>query len=299
VTIGHVSPKGGLTVDASFAKTINAGPDYTLTLRLKGTSASVSFGSQMVGGFVFNAVTVDGDFGLLAGQGATSFDAATVKTSDRAFQAPETALFAAAPGASQAGATLTQSDLDSAATVAISHWTAELGDGDARLAALGDARFAVADLVAGALGHTNGSTILIDADAAGHGWGAMDLATVVAHELGHLLGFGHDDAPANPVMRDTLDAGTHYALDAGAWAPAAQPAAHAHGAPMIDFGSSFAIDWQAGSSDGWAVKLSPYAPDKPAKSAAANFTGFKVQLLDKPKPFDGLGRALLGKDRGR
>ena len=307
VTIGHVSPRGGLTVDASFARTIDAGPDYTLTLRLKGTSASVSLGGQMAGGYVFNAVTVDGDFGLLAGQGATSFDAATVKTSDSAFQAPETALFAAAPGASQADATLTQTDLDSAATVAISQWAAALGEGDPRLAVLGDARFAVADLAASGLGHTNGHTVLIDADAAGHGWGAMDLATVVTHELGHLLGFGHDDASANPVMRDTLDAGmrypldagTHYALDAGAWAPAAQPAAHAHGAPMIDFGPSIAIDWQAGSSDGWAVKLSPYAPDKPAKSAAANFTGFKVQLLDKPKPFDSLGRALLGKDQGR
>jgi Ca2+-binding RTX toxin-like protein len=344
VVLGHVSPNSGLTIDASFAKTINAGPDYTLTLRLKGTSASLSLGGQVVGGFVFNGVTVDGDFGLLASQGTTSFDSAAVKTSDRAFYVPGAAMLAAAPAATQAGQTLTQSELDSIASVAISQWTSALGEGDTRLAALGDARFAVADLAANGLGHIEGSTILVDADAAGHGWfvdvspaqssefrvrlehsilaavpgseayGAMDLVTVVTHELGHLLGFDHGDAGAIPVMREELDAGLRYLLEASGTAPATQPAAavqsaFAGGVQGFDLagngGANVTVDWQANSGDGWNVKLSPYAPDKPAQSASPNFAGFLVKLFNKDRGeahgggYDSLGRALLGKDRGR
>jgi hypothetical protein len=39
-------------------------------------------------GHVFNAVTVDGDFGLLSKDGASSFDEVTVKTNDPAFEIP-------------------------------------------------------------------------------------------------------------------------------------------------------------------------------------------------------------------
>ena len=40
----------------------------------------------------------------------------------------------------------------------------------------------------------------------------MDLLSVVTHELGHVLGFDHDDAGAIPVMNGTLDADAHYQL---------------------------------------------------------------------------------------
>jgi hypothetical protein len=299
VIIGHYTPRSGWVSDAAVAKSIGATASYTLGVSLKGTTVSVTLDGQTLVGFAFNAATVDGRFGLLATGGQASFDDVRVRTNDPAFIEEEGASLNAAATYSGSGATLTQAQLDAAATVAISEWIDALGDGDARLAAFGDVRFAIADLAGSELGHAQGNAILVDADAAGHGWGAMDLATVVTHELGHLLGFDHDDAGALAVMHDSLDTGERYRLEAGGSAPAAQPAAQAHGAPMIEFGPSIAIDWQAGSSDGWGVKLSPYAPDKPAKSAAANFTGFKVQLLDKPKPFDSLGRALLGKDQGR
>jgi hypothetical protein len=206
-------------------------------------------------------------------------------------------------------------------------------------------RFAIADLAGGVLGHIEGNTILVDADAAGHGWfvdvspaqssefrvrlernilaaapgsdayGAMDLVTAVTHELGHLLGFDHGDAGAVPMMREELDPGLRYQLAASESAPEAQPAAaagspFAGGVPEFDLGAGYsgpnaAVDWQASSSDGWSVKLSPYASDKPAKGASPNFADFLVKLLSKDRGetqsagYDSLGRALLGKDKGR
>jgi hypothetical protein len=57
------------------------------------------------------------------------------------------------------------------------------------------------------------NTIWIDNDAAGAGWsilgGGMDLLTVVAHEMGHLLGLRdlYDDDHADDLMAGTLQIG--------------------------------------------------------------------------------------------
>ena len=42
----------------------------------------------------------------------------------------------------------------------------------------------------------------------------MDLLTVLAHELGHLLGFEHDPAPGH-LMSETLAPGTRLLLPIG------------------------------------------------------------------------------------
>ncbi len=86
VIIGHHTSKHGMSYDAVIEKTLRAGVDYTLSLTLKGSTLSVSLGGYMVWGHVFNAIIVDGDFGLIAVDGTSSFDEVMVKTDDSAFK---------------------------------------------------------------------------------------------------------------------------------------------------------------------------------------------------------------------
>jgi hypothetical protein len=91
-------------------------------------------------------------------------------------------------------------------------------------------RFQLADLGGLTIGKTIGSTITLDRDAAGNGWfvdktprkdteftkpgdqgeqGRIDLLTAVMHEMGHVLGRGHE---GGGVMADILAAGTRATL---------------------------------------------------------------------------------------
>jgi hypothetical protein len=133
----------------------------------------------------------------------------------------------AAGPASPAGepAPLTDEQLAPIVAEAERRWAEAIGAGDGRLAALVGARVVVGNLPDGWLGVTIGNQIIIDSDAAGHGWfvdpspgddsefttpgdqgelGRMDLLTVVMHELGHVLGFKDNDGEA---MDEALDPG--------------------------------------------------------------------------------------------
>jgi hypothetical protein len=115
----------------------------------------------------------------------------------------------------QAAAGLTYDLLKPVAEQGMTLWSPAL---DAtRIQELNDTRFVIADLPGNELGLSLGNTVWVDADAAGLGWSVgdspaardartVDLITVIAHELGHILGFEHSEADG--VMRATLTTGT-------------------------------------------------------------------------------------------
>ena len=128
------------------------------------------------------------------------------------------------------------SDLQLALIVdeATSRWT-PTGLTDEQLNRLNSAFFVITDLEDGVIGTTYDLGIEIDVDAAGHGWfvdatpsdavefdtitanteavattgdafGHIDLLTAVMHELGHVIGLSHADAPA--LLANSLPTGT-------------------------------------------------------------------------------------------
>ena len=91
IIIGHHTQRRGWVIDAVQGADIDAGVDYELSVVLKGTTVSLSLTRPgdpapfALLGHVFNSSIVDGDFGLLARGGATSFDTMTFGTNDSAF----------------------------------------------------------------------------------------------------------------------------------------------------------------------------------------------------------------------
>jgi hypothetical protein len=117
-------------------------------------------------------------------------------------------LRASTPGGG--AAPVSQDELDLIVAAAISQWEATSPGAASRLS---DLSVQVADLPAAYLGLAYQDLVLIDGDAAGHGWSSdgMDLFTAVAHELGHVLGL--EDADEG-LMAGELDAGVAEAVDA-------------------------------------------------------------------------------------
>jgi hypothetical protein len=239
LVIGYRSNKGWGTV-ATFAKVFDTTRDYDLLVSLAGTTVSVQVdGAALVAG-VFNAVVVDGKFGTMTKGGSASFDRFTLRTSDSRFaeQSAESMVAATAPTASSASSAFVGEDqLAPIVAEAAARWSALVG-APAVQAALSRITFEVVDLKGLALAQTIGNVVLIDHNAAGHGWYVdptpssdseftirasagelraqtaspallrMDLLTVVMHELGHVLGFAHnDDVSAPDAMTLSLGLG--------------------------------------------------------------------------------------------
>jgi hypothetical protein len=266
----------------------------------------VKLNGQVVGGHVYNSVTVDGDFGLLAIGAPATFDDVRIKSDDPAFVETSGSNLLAAEAAlmTDRASTLTQAELDAVAVTAMSEWIDTLGDGDPRLAGFGSVRITTADLAGDALGYAEGLSIWIDSNAAGYGWsgqgGSMDLVTVVGHELGHVLGFGHDaehavmDERLAPAVDrrpegDRFEAAPEasisrlkFDLEAGTGAP--QP-----------------VEWQPAWQGGWTLSYSPFAVPRDPPGPSGNFSDFLVRLAaggaqsgQGALEFDSLGRSLLG-----
>jgi hypothetical protein len=218
---------------------VTAGADRDLVVTLRGTTVSVTLNGAPVTGFVFNAVVVDGGFGIITRGGSSSFDSVTFKTDDPVFITPGGSLMAASAPTTTAPADgyVTAAQLKPFVDAAVARWTAALGGIDVASVAR-KLSFEVVDLPGLVLGQSVGRVILIDTNAAGFGWfvdasptddkefagkngagelkaqagsaalGRMDLLTVVMHELGHALGFDHSAGTSAPdVMTETLVTG--------------------------------------------------------------------------------------------
>ncbi|QNM82992.1 cadherin-like domain-containing protein [Sphingomonas sabuli] len=139
---------------------------------------------------------------------------------------------------------LTQAQLDAVIDAAIQRW-ADTGASDEQLAAMRAATISVADMTGVYLATSNAGTITIDSNGAGHGWfvdgtpgddsefggsgtsltaiagsgadGAMDLLTVVMHELGHQVGLGdsYQSGDAGSLMYGYANVGERRLPGAG------------------------------------------------------------------------------------
>jgi hypothetical protein len=206
-------------------------------------------------------------------------------------------LVASEPAAELDAATgLTAAQLDAVVEQAKAIWLAAVPTLD-----LSEVSFSIAELDGLFLGLTAGREVTLDATAAGYGWfvdstpgggetpvGRMDLLSVVTHEIGHVLGFDHDDASSYRVMAEDLEAGVRNALADPQPKRALQTAQTATPATGRGRGEANFADWlvedarPAGWSARWntstgdfdedAKEWNPYLPfqtTKPRKGIAA------------------------------
>jgi hypothetical protein len=233
--IGHVGKTGDIVYDAVGAISFDTGSAYDMRVALKGTTVSVGLmGSDgqlhEVVGHVFNAVTVDGDFGLLSMGGQTAFDSFAMSTDDPALAQP---LMAAAAGDS-AAAGLAADQVMPLVDAAIRRLAGSLDLSAEQKAALAALNISVTDLPGLMLARTQDGSVEFDIDAAGNGWfvdstpgedsefrrrtgdgsaatpasaayGQADLLTALVHEFGHAAGLTH--ASDLPFMAESLSTG--------------------------------------------------------------------------------------------
>jgi hypothetical protein len=243
--LGHYTSKGGWVFDEVKSFAISATASYTLELTGKGLTVSLTVNGSLALSHVYNAVVVDGKFGLISINGAGTFSQAYVRTDDDSFQANTQVQHQNAASTPTAAATgemhLTSDELASVLNAAIDRLSAALVLGASDIASLRATTIEIADLPGLELGLTIGNSVTISASAAGWGWyidptpyddsefqvpladgraatpaspayGEMDLLTVVMHELAHIVGYGDT---TSGLMAEDLPAGTRLAPPIG------------------------------------------------------------------------------------
>lgn len=223
------SAHGSLATNAEYS--INAGGPIVVNQRLAPNDLNSDGANWEILGVV----------NVLAGGSITvelTDNAADGRIRADAIRIERTGPLMAAAGVSTANApAITQSDLDSVRDAALSYWKST-GLSETQISLLESVSFVLADLPDAMLGAATTTTILIDVNAAGYGWfvddtpfdnsefsldasgelvagtgsaayGQMDLLTVMLHEMGHTLGYDHDD-DGDSLMSDALDASERH-----------------------------------------------------------------------------------------
>ena len=233
VSIGHQSGNSW-AIDASAQMPKQVSGDYDIKVSLVGNTVNVVIDNQTVVSHVYNALTGDGAVGLLAAGSNVRFDNVLISTNDPAYLDAiiGDSLRAASESTGRTGEILQPGeDLQYMLSASVERWEAELGRS---LLGLESLQIWVTDLDDDLLGLTVGNVIYVDRDAAGHGWfvddspldnsefdsdgraiegsaaaRGIDLLSVIAHEVGHVLGFEHETAGDG-----LLEAGQRTAPDA-------------------------------------------------------------------------------------
>jgi hypothetical protein len=193
---------------------------------------------------------------------------------------------------------LTEAELAPVVEAAITRWK-ESGDlTAAQIVTLDSIELAIEGLDGKTLGEARDGLIVLDLDAAGFGWfvdatpyddsefgitvdadtlratgnseafGAMDLLTVVSHEIGHLLGFDHTDGPSgDELMDETLRAGVRLLPEDSAAAPLGA-AGLSPGAPDVPSPAPQAPASAEPYATRAALRLAPFGSEPLANTAS-------------------------------
>jgi hypothetical protein len=227
VSIGHQSGNNW-AIEATAEMPAQVRGDYNIKVSLVGSTVSVIIDNQSVVSHAYNALTGDGGIGLLSASTNALFESISISTNDPAYLDAITgeALRATGEAADTSGVTLEAgTDLQPLLDAAVARWSNWLGESLPGADALS---VWITDLPDDLLGLTVGDVIYVDSDAAGFGWfvdgtpdydaefdadgnalvgshaeNGIDLLSVIAHEVGHVLGYDHDT-----LQVSTLSTGT-------------------------------------------------------------------------------------------
>jgi hypothetical protein len=89
IVIGHYTEHKGWIVDAFETKPLDSSTDYQLGVTLQGNVVKVTLNGEEALTHVFNALVMDGAYGLLSANGSTSYDTLTISTNDPAYSQTE------------------------------------------------------------------------------------------------------------------------------------------------------------------------------------------------------------------